>query len=65
MNINLIGGISFGLLGIGYSAYLLYKYFWINEQKSHTDYGFMFKGITGAGILMICYIYCFYKFFMK
>jgi len=61
----LIGGIAFGILRIGYSIYLFKDWNTANSQENSFDYGYLFKGITGAGILLMASVYCFYQFFIS
>lgn len=60
----LLGGIAFGIPGIGYSVYL-FKDWDTNSHENSFDYGYLFKGILGAGILLMASVYCFYKFFVS
>ncbi len=61
----LLAGIAFGVLGIGYSAYLFKDWNTSNSHENSFDYTYLFKGILGAAILLMVSVYCFYKFFVS
>ncbi|MBA5629426.1 hypothetical protein [Moheibacter lacus] len=62
MNIQLIGGISFGILGIYYSVYLYRDWIKDQKEKSHLAAARLIRGIGGAATLFLISIFCFYEF---
>ncbi|MET3731049.1 hypothetical protein ABID46_000608 [Moheibacter stercoris] len=63
MNLNLIGGISFGILALFYTVYLVREYYFDFSKEKSEDFIFLPKGLLGLILLYIISGYCFYQFF--
>jgi hypothetical protein len=63
MNLELIGGISFGILAIYYSIYLLKEYYFDVEKEKTEDFSHLPKGLVGLILVAFLSLYCFYQFF--
>lgn len=63
MNLDLIGGISFGVLTIFYSIYLLKEYYLDLEKEKTKDFTHLPKGLLGLLLLFLISAFCFYQFF--
>lgn len=61
--INIIGGISFGILAIFYSIYLLKEYYLDFNKDSPKDFVHLPKGLLGLALLYIISIYCLVQYF--
>ena len=61
MNIQLIGGISFGILKIYYSVYMYKDWFKDQKEKSHLDTARLIRGIGGAATLFLISFFLFLR----
>ena len=61
--INLIAGISFGILAILYGFYLLKEYYLDFSKEKPEDFTSLPKGLLGIGLLIVISIYFFIQYF--
>lgn len=63
MNLNLIGGNSFGILALFYTVYLVSEYYFDFSKEKSEDFIFLPKGLLGLILLYIISVYCLYQHF--